>query len=81
MYLKRNETKPNQIYHSVTQSAGVVKYTGCFSAEGYDPTTTSVLVMTLKKSNGNAPEMPLGNAKYFLIAIATRFTVTWSFCT
>ena len=32
---------------TVAQSTGAVEYTDCFSAEGIDPPTTSVLDMTL----------------------------------
>ena len=37
----------------IAQSAGAVEYTNCFSAEGYDPTSTS----DTKQSNGEVPVM------------------------
>ena len=41
----RFKSKP---FPYIAQSTGAVEYTNCTSAEGQDPTPTSVLYMTLK---------------------------------
>ena len=52
----------------VTQSAGVIEYIDCISAEEWDPTPKSVLEYDIKQFKGVAT----GNEEYPFIAIVPK---------
>ena len=64
---------------TAAQSAGIVEYSDCISAEGYDPLPPmSVLDITQNHLIMNLQSQSFGNVEYFYTAIIPRSTLTQS---